>query len=87
VAGAPYIGGIAHTNSGSIADDVFWDRQTSGVAVGVLHGTQIPDANGLTTAQMSVASSFGPNWNFATNGVWGIPARATHPVLRWQLER
>jgi hypothetical protein len=44
----------------------------------------MPTANGLTTAQMSTAASFGPTWNFGPGGTWVIPAGMTHPVLQWQ---
>lgn len=54
-------------------------------AIGVSTGTQIPAANGLTTAQMSDPASFG-GYDFGRNGVWAMPAGATHPVLRWQVE-
>jgi filamentous hemagglutinin family protein len=83
--GAPY-GGIAEENTGTIANNVFWDADTAGGAPGVANGTQIPAANGLTTAQMSVPASFGSSWNFSPNGTWAIPAGATSPVLRWQVE-
>jgi filamentous hemagglutinin family protein len=82
----PYPGGVVSTNTGSVAGNVFWDRQVAGTAVGVFDGTPVPAANGLSTAQMSVAASFGPAWDFGPNGVWVIPAGATHPILRWQLE-
>ena len=79
-------GGIAGENTGTIANNVFWNTGTAGGAPGVANGTQIPAANGLTTAQMSVAASFGSSWNFGPNGTWAIPAGATSPVLRWQVE-
>ena len=83
--GALY-GGIAAANAGTIANNVFWDADTTGGAPGVGNGTAIPAANGLTTAQMSVAASFGSSWNFRPNGTWAIPAGATSPVLQWQVE-
>ncbi|MGF6296992.1 MULTISPECIES: two-partner secretion domain-containing protein [Paraburkholderia] len=82
--GPPSIG-LALSNTGKIANDVFWDTQTTGATVGVGTGTPVPSANGLTTAQMSVPSSFGPTFDFSSTGVWALPAAATHPVLRWQL--
>ena len=79
-------GGIAAVNTGTIANNVFWDTATTRGAPGVVNGTQIPAANGLTTAQMSVPASFGSSWNFSPNGTWAIPSGATSPVLRWQVE-
>ena len=78
------VGGIASNNDGTIANDVFWDAQISGATEGVLRGTSVPVANGLTTAQMSMASSFGPTWDFSPAGTWVIPEGGTHPILRWQ---
>ncbi len=77
------VGGIASYNGGTIASNVFWDVDTTGSPTGVLSGNAGPV--GLTSAQMTQASSFGPTWNFSTNGVWALPAGATAPVLRWQL--
>ena len=79
-------GGIAAENTGTIANNVFWNTVTARGAPGVVNGTQIPAANGLTTAQMSVPASFGSSWNFSPTGTWVIPAGATSPVLRWQVE-
>jgi len=45
----------------------------------------VPDANGLTTAQMSNPVNF-IGWNFGPGGVRAMPAGATHPVLAWQLD-
>jgi hypothetical protein len=83
--------GLAVYNAGTIANDVFWDKQTTGATLGVAFdhpvlGNPAPAANGLTTAQMSTPSSFGATYDFSANGVWAMPAGATHPVLRWQLE-
>ncbi|MFM0722702.1 filamentous hemagglutinin N-terminal domain-containing protein [Paraburkholderia strydomiana] len=77
--------GIANNNEGSIGRDVYWDRQTTGATVGAAQGNAVPAAQGLTTAQMNSTASFGPTWDFGANGVWAMPAGATHPVLRWQL--
>jgi hypothetical protein len=33
---------------------------------------------------MSMASSFGPTWDFSPAGTWVIPEGGTHPILRWQ---
>ncbi|MBN3751746.1 filamentous hemagglutinin N-terminal domain-containing protein [Paraburkholderia sp. Tr-20389] len=76
--------GIARTNTGTISNDVYWNRDTTAATIGVRYGTTIPDANGLTTAQMSNAASF-VSYDFSATGVWAMPAGATHPVLRWQI--
>jgi filamentous hemagglutinin family protein len=76
--------GIARTNGGTIANDVYWDKDTTTATVGVVYGTPIPASNGLTTTQMSTPASF-PSYDFGPTGVWAMPAGATHPVLRWQL--
>ena len=82
----PYYGpiGVARGNTGTIGNDVYWDVDTTGATVGVVYGTPIPAANGLTTAQMSTPASF-VGYDFSPTGVWAMPAGATHPVLRWQL--
>ena len=80
-------GGIASSNTGTIAPDVFWNTDTTTMTTGVATGTPVSASNGLTTAQMSVASSFGPTYDFGPNGVWALPAGATHPVLSWQLQQ
>ncbi|WP_244195533.1 beta strand repeat-containing protein [Caballeronia arationis] len=77
-------GGIALNNGGTIASNVYWDVQASTATEGVLSGTPVPAENGLTTAQMGAASSFGPTWNFSPTGTWVMPAGGTHPILRWQ---
>jgi hypothetical protein len=76
--------GIARTNDGIIANDVYWNKDTTTAAVGVVYGTPIPASNGLTTAQMSTPGSF-VSYDFSPTGAWAMPAGATHPVLRWQL--
>jgi filamentous hemagglutinin family protein len=76
--------GIAQTNNGTIASDVYWDKDTTGAAVGVVYGTPMPAANGYTTAQMSDPASFA-TYDFSATGAWAMPAGATHPILRWQL--
>ncbi|SDR52405.1 filamentous hemagglutinin family N-terminal domain-containing protein [Paraburkholderia fungorum] len=78
--------GVARTNTGTIANDVYWNQDTTGATVGVVYGTTIPAANGLTSAQMSTPASF-QGYDFSSAGVWAMPAGATHPVLRWQLTR
>ena len=81
----PMPGGLASVNTGSIANDVFWDTQKIGQTIGVRMGTAVPDENGLTTAQMSMKASFGPTWNFGERGTWVIPSGYQHPILQWQL--
>jgi filamentous hemagglutinin family protein len=76
-------GGVVAFNTGTVASNVFWDTATSGTLDG---GPGVSAANGLTTAQMSTPASFGPTWDFSPTGVWAMPAGATHPVLRWELE-
>lgn len=78
--------GIARTNTGTITNDVYWNRDTTTATIGVQYGTTIPDANGLTTAQMSNPASF-VSYDFGPTGAWAMPAGATHPVLRWQIEQ
>ena len=76
--------GIARSNTGSIAADVYWNKDTTSATTGVEYGTAIPAANGLTNAQMMTPSSF-VSYDFSPTGAWAMPAGATHPVLRWQL--
>ncbi|WP_343219838.1 filamentous hemagglutinin N-terminal domain-containing protein [Paraburkholderia tuberum] len=71
-----------------ISNDVYWNTQTTGAPVGVLataFGASVGGAQGLTTAQMSTPSSFGPTYDFSPHGVWAMPPGGTHPVFRWQL--
>lgn len=75
--------GIASSNTGTIGNDVYWNKDTTGASIGVSTGTPVPAANGLTTAQMSDPSSF-VGYDFGPGGVWAMPAGATHPVLSWQ---
>jgi hypothetical protein len=79
-----YFGGLAASNTGTIANNVFWNTQTTTLTTGVALGTAVPAANGLSTAQMSTSASFGPTWNFGANGTWIIPVGSTHPILQWQ---
>lgn len=74
------IGGLIGGGSGGGSDD-YWNAQTAGVNT---DSGGVPAANGLTTAQMSNAASFA-GWDFSANGVWVMPAGATHPELRWQV--
>ncbi|SAK46085.1 filamentous hemagglutinin-like protein [Caballeronia calidae] len=80
-------GAIATLNSGTIRNDVYWNKETTN-HLNAVHindgGTAPPATNGLTTAQMSNPASF-VSWSFGPSGVWAMPAGATHPVLQWQL--
>ena len=80
-----HYGAIAAYNRGTIANDVYWNKDTTGVIAGAGSGTSIPASNGLTTAQMSTASSFS-GWDFSSTGAWTLPAGYRHPILRWQFE-
>ncbi|MGF6919272.1 hypothetical protein [Paraburkholderia sp. 40] len=60
--------GIARTNTGTIANDVYWDTHTTAATIRVKYGTPIPTANGLTTAQMSNPASF-VSYDFGPTGV------------------
>jgi hypothetical protein len=77
--------GIAVSNNGTIANDVYWNKDTTDTTSGVGSGTGVPASNGLTASQMSTPSSF-TGYDFSANGIWAMPAGATHPVLRWQLQ-
>lgn len=77
--------GIASINSGTIGNDAYWNKDTTGASAGVYSGTAVPAANGLTSAQMQQSSAFA-GYDFGPNGVWAMPAGATHPVLQWQLQ-
>ena len=70
--------GVIAFGSGTLAPDVYWNRETTGQAVG---GGNLPPSNGLTTAQMSNPASFA-GYDFGPNGAWVMPAGASHPVLR-----
>ncbi|CAH2806466.1 MAG: Large exoproteins involved in heme utilization or adhesion [uncultured Paraburkholderia sp.] len=73
--------GVIAFGSGTLAPDVYWNRETTGQAAS---GGSLPPSNGLTTAQMSDPANFA-GYDFGENGVWAMPAGATHPVLRSQL--
>ncbi|MCC8402873.1 filamentous hemagglutinin N-terminal domain-containing protein [Paraburkholderia sp. MMS20-SJTN17] len=79
-----FYGGIAAVGNGTIANNVYWDKETTTRAVSTGDGTQLPASNGLTTAQMSNPASFDTSWDISPTGVWIIAAGATHPILRWQ---
>lgn len=80
------VGGIAAVNNGSIADNVYWGKDTSTAAAGVAWGTKTAEASGLTAAQMAAPSSF-VGFDFGPNGVWVMPVGATHPVLWWETQQ
>ncbi|WP_027802194.1 two-partner secretion domain-containing protein [Paraburkholderia dilworthii] len=73
--------GVIAFGSGTLAPDVYWNKETTGQAVS---GGSLPPSNGLTTAQMSDPASFA-GYDFGPTGVWAMPSGATHPVLRSQL--
>jgi filamentous hemagglutinin family protein len=77
--------GIASINHGTIGNDVYWNKDTTGATIGVYTGTPAPDANGLTSAQMRQRASFA-GYDFGPGGVWAMPAGAAHPVLQWQVQ-
>ncbi|PMS33870.1 two-partner secretion domain-containing protein [Trinickia symbiotica] len=79
----PYLGALTGANSGTVTADNYWNVETTGLTP--THGGGAPASNGLTTAQMSNPASF-VGWDFGSNGAWAMPAGATHPVLRWQVE-
>ncbi|KAA0997919.1 filamentous hemagglutinin N-terminal domain-containing protein [Paraburkholderia panacisoli] len=80
-----YFGGIASSNGGTIATNVYWDKETTTRTQSSGAGGQLPSSNGLTTAQMGNVKSFDASWDFSPTGTWAMPASATHPILRWQL--
>lgn len=86
-------GSLAAVNTGTIANNVFWNAQsgayingTNQPAPGVAIGTAVPASNGLTTAQMINPASYGSSWDFRPNGTWVIVAGTSYPLLRWQVE-
>jgi hypothetical protein len=78
----PASAGIASWNTGTIANDVYWDVNATGRANGVYEETPMPSSNGLATAEMSTPMSFA-SWDFSPTGTWAMPTGAQHPVLRW----
>jgi hypothetical protein len=74
--------GAICNNCTGLGNDVYWNVGTTGQTAS---GGNLPASNGLTTAQMSNPTSFA-GWDFSANGAWAMPAGATHPVLRWQVE-
>ncbi|MDR5763329.1 hypothetical protein [Caballeronia sp. LZ035] len=81
-------GAIATLNSGTIRNDVYWNKETtnpSNAAYVGGGGTAPPATNRLTTAQMSNPASF-VSWSFGPSGVWATAAGAACPVYGgWQL--
>ncbi|MGF6416287.1 filamentous hemagglutinin N-terminal domain-containing protein [Paraburkholderia sp. MM5482-R1] len=80
-----YGGIVAYGASGTIAGNVYWDKETTTRTVSTGDVSQLPASNGFTTAQMSNPASFDASWDFSQTGAWVMPAGATHPILRWQL--
>lgn len=85
--GARNLGRIASTNTGTIADDVYWYApQSAPLSPGVFSGTQIPAANAREPMQLSDPTTYASSWNFGPDGTWVIPATGRRsPILRWQL--
>ena len=82
-----FVGGVAGTISPDLGADLYWNVQSTGSNKGSgdpYDPVSIPATNGLTTAQMRTPSSF-VGYDFGPNGVWAMPAGATHPVLAWQV--
>lgn len=63
---------IGVSRTGIIANDVYWDKDTTGAIVGGVYGGTISAANGLTAAQMSTPSWF-QGYGFSATGVWVMP--------------
>lgn len=82
---ATQFGGIAAVDNGTTASNVYWDTQATLQPNSAGTGTQLPAANGFTTAQMSTASSFDASWDFSPTGAWVMLPGLSHPLLRWQL--
>jgi filamentous hemagglutinin family protein len=83
------VGGIVGSQyEGGVGNDVYWNRETSGLANAAGANPRSdplpPATNGLSTAQMSDPASF-VGWNFGPEGVWAMTPCAAHPVLAWQI--
>ena len=76
-------GGIVGGNRGLIAPNVFWNKESAGVASAVGRGAGTPASSGLTDAQMGDPASFGPTWDFSATGAWAMPVGSLSPSLRW----
>jgi filamentous hemagglutinin family protein len=74
----------APTAGAGIARNVYWDKETTSRSASAGAGPQLPESNGLTTAQMSDPANF-VGWDFGPNGVWVMLPGAIHPVLTWQV--
>lgn len=75
-------GGITAVSNGTATNN-YWNIDTTGLTFG---GVGIASTAGLTSAQMRDPTSFA-GWDFGPNGVWAMPNGATHPVLKWQVEK
>jgi hypothetical protein len=82
VSGSSYVGGLVGYIWGGVAQNSFWDTQTSG-------RTTSASGTGKTTAQMKMLSTFtSAGWDFSdTDGDpadWFFPTPADYPVLFWE---
>ncbi|MFM0052513.1 two-partner secretion domain-containing protein [Caballeronia grimmiae] len=82
LSGAP-LGGVAGVNVGRIAPDVFWGNEVGNATSGVGQGTMLPAASGLTKAGLGKSASYGPTWDFSSNGPWEPPEQYGFPRLRY----
>jgi hypothetical protein len=73
-AGGPPTVGLADNNAGTIADNVYWDKDDTGTTIGVNTGAPVPGANGLGAAQMATQSSF-VGYDFGPRRCLGVAAR------------
>jgi hypothetical protein len=80
-----YGGVVAYGKGGTLASNVYWDKETATRTVSTGDVAQLPASNGLTTAQMSNPLSFDASWNFGPTGVWVMLPGLSNPLLRWQL--
>lgn len=79
------VGGLVGWNLGSAdVTNSYWDMNTTGqtLGVGMRGGSDVFNANGLTTAQMMQQTSF-VGWSFG-NPVWGIDEGVSYPYLLWE---
>lgn len=72
-AGAPAVGGLVGTNSGTISDS-YWDTQTSGQTINGGSG-----ASGLITAKLQ--ESLPAGWDAK---IWGLIPNSSYPYLLWR---
>ncbi|WP_250456298.1 filamentous hemagglutinin N-terminal domain-containing protein [Caballeronia sp. ATUFL_M2_KS44] len=80
--GAP-LGGVAGVNVAQIAPDVFWAKEVGNATSGVGQGTMIPATSGLTNAGLGNSASYGPTWDFSSNGPWEPPEQYGLPRLKY----